>query len=82
MPIRRYVVEHRTEDGSAVVAVGTPQLAPIAAHLSAQGQAGDLVVVDADSGTVLIRWRLGRARSAEAEPDDATAHSPSDQWQR
>jgi hypothetical protein len=54
----RYVVEHRTEDGASVIAIGTPQLAPIAAHLLAQGRGGDLVLIDADTETVVIRWPL------------------------
>jgi hypothetical protein len=51
-------VEHRHEGGTDILATAPIQLAPIAAHLEAQGKDGELVVVDGETERVLIRWPL------------------------
>ncbi|HEY7035007.1 MAG TPA: hypothetical protein VH482_26940 [Thermomicrobiales bacterium] len=50
-----YHVEHREDGRRAIIAVGTPLLAPIANRLVAQGKRGYLAVVHAETGELVIR---------------------------
>jgi hypothetical protein len=63
-------IEHRGPHGKTVLADRAVLLAPLAAWLEAEGQAGELVLVDAASGAPVVRWPLApsRERGAPSEP--------------
>jgi hypothetical protein len=64
-----YHVEHREGGSRAIIALGTPLLAPLADHLAAQGKGGYLAVVCAETGELVIRCPLvpnGPADAARA----------------
>ena len=59
-----YVIEHRGPHGKTVLFRRVVLLAPLAAQLEAAGHGGELVVLDARTGELRIRWRLAPARPA------------------
>ena len=61
----RYVIEHRTATETTIIASGILPLNPLAAHLAGQGKTGELVLLDAETGTIVIRVPLA--------PDDHPA---------
>ena len=61
-------IEHRGPHGKTVLADHAVLLAPLAAGLEAEGQAGELVVVDAASGTPVVRWPLAPWRERGVPP--------------
>jgi len=61
-------IEHRGPRGNTVLADRAVLLAPLAAGLEAEGQAGELVVVDAASGTPVVRWPLAPSPARPAHP--------------
>ena len=68
-----YVIEHRHGSTRRVIAQSIRPLAPLAAHLEAQGAQGELVIVRKSSGDILVRWRL---RSSADSPELPANQSP------
>lgn len=62
-----YRIEHREGETRTVIAEGVRPLAPLAAHLEAEGKGGDLAVVHRGTGQLFIRCPLAPPR-AEAAP--------------
>lgn len=54
----RFRVEHRCPEGTTLLAQGSAYVFPFLTEYERQGRDGELVVVDAETEVVVVRWPL------------------------